>query len=102
MGIKFLRNRCEIFNPSFWESVEALHQGMYTGHGAADCVLHARDHVKFPMFHVDIDTGEATAVDGVHYSELGQIRIAEVGVSTKPQQMDGPQQLAYKIEAKKL
>ena len=75
---------------------------MYAGHDAINCVLHARDHVKFPMFHVNIVTGEATAVDGGHYSELGHCRIADVAVSTKTQQIDDPQQLAYKLESRKL
>ena len=54
------------------------------------------------MFHVNIVTGEATAVDGARYSECGHIRIADVNVSTQPHQLDGPQQLAYKLENRKL
>ena len=86
----------------FWQRVDSLIQEMYNGHDADDCVLHARDHVKFPMFHVNIVTGEATAVRGYPHEECGHIRIADENVSTQPHQRDGPQHLAYKLENRKL
>ena len=85
----------------FWIRVEALRRGTYNGIYANDCLLHVRDHLKFPQFHVDILTGEASAVGTGNYHDLGHCHLDST-LSTEPQQPDGPQTMAYMIQNKRL